>query len=143
MPWIGSIALLLLAAFFGLLSIGHALQVQEARAIWADGKATEGTLTAQHRRKKSAVVEYSYVYRVDGRELIAEKRSIPWAAREIPVGAKLAVRYDPANPEKSVTPAELQEIESWANRALLPVLALAFLAGAIVVFVRGRKRPAT
>ena len=143
MRWLGIVALLLLAAFSGLLSLGHALQVEEARGIWAGGKATEGTITAQHRRKKSTVVEYSYAYRVDGRELVAEKRSIPWAAREIPLGARLAVRYDPARPEKSVTPAELQELENWANRALFPVLALAFLAGAVVVFVRGRKRPAT
>jgi hypothetical protein len=56
------------------------------------------------------------------------------------VGSKLAVRYDPANPESSVTPAELAELEHPANRAFLWVVALAFLGwAAFLVFRRQRK----
>lgn len=143
MRWIGAIVLVVLSAFFALLSIGHAIQVNEARQVWATGKATDGTLTAHHGRRKSTVREYDYSYRVDGRELIAEKRSIPWAAREIPVGSRLEVRYDPADPERSMTPAEQQELENWANRAFLPLVALALLGGAIFVAFRRRPKPST
>lgn len=143
MRWVGVVVLLVLAAFFGLLAIGHSLQVEEARRVWATGKAADGTLTAHHGRRKSTVREYDYSYRVDGRELIAEKRSIPWGAREIPVGSRLDVRYDPAEPERSMTPAELQELENWANRAFFPLVALALLGGAAYVALRRGKRPAT
>ena len=143
MRWVGVVVLLVLAAFFGLLAIGHSLQVEDARRIWATGKAADGTLTAHHGRRKSTVREYDYSYRVEGRELVAAKRSIPWGAREIPVGSRLEVRYDPADPERSMTPAELQELENWANRAFLPLVALALLAGAIYVALRRGKEPAT
>lgn len=143
MRWLGAVVLVVLSAFFALLSIGHAIQVDEARQVWAAGKPTDGTLTAHHGRRKSTVREYTYTDRVDGRELIAEKRSIPWGAREIPVGSRLEVRYDPADPERSMTPAELQELENWANRAFLPLVALALLGGAIFVALRRGKNPAT
>jgi hypothetical protein len=143
MRWVGVVVLLVLSAFFGLLAIGHSLQVEEARRVWATGKVADGTLTAHHGRRKSTVREYDYTYRVEGRELLAEKRSIPWSAREIPVGARLEVRYDPADPEHSMTPAELQELENWANRAFLPLVALAFLGGSIFVALRRAKKPAT
>ena len=143
MRWVGAVVLLVLAAFFGLLAIGHSLQVEEARRVWAAGTATDGTLTAHHGRRKSTVREYDYTYRVEGRELVAQKRSIPWSAREIPVGARLEVRYDPANPEASMTAAELRELENWANRAFPPLLALALLGGAIYVAFRREKKPAT
>ena len=143
MRWVGVVVLLVLAAFFGLLAIGHSLQVEEARRVWATGKAADGKLTAHHGRRKSTVREYDYSYRVDGRELVAEKRSIPWSAREIPVGSRLEVRYDPADPEHSMTPAELQELENWANRAFLPLVALALLGGAVYVAFRRERKPAT
>ena len=140
MRWVGIIALLCMAAFFGLLAVGHTLQVDEAREVWANGKAVEGTLTAQFSRKKGPQ-EYSYAYVVDGAEIAAERRSIPGAAASIPVGTKLVVRYDLADPQKSMTAAELRELEHWGNRALLPLIAFAFLAGAITVAVRGRRKP--
>jgi hypothetical protein len=143
MRWIGAVILLMLAAFFGLLAIGYTMQVEEARRIWMVGQATDGTLAAHHGRRKSTLREYDYTYRAEGRELLAQKRSIPWAAREIPVGARLEVRYDPAHPEHSMTPAELQELENWANRAFLPLVAIALLGGAIFVALRRAKKPAT
>ena len=139
MRWGGIVALLVLAAFFGLLAVGHSLQVEEAREIWAHGNAVEGTLTAQISQKKGAQY-YSYAYRAEGTEITAERRSIPGAAAEIPVGTKLVVRYDPGNPEKSTTAAELRELEHWGNRALLPLIALALLGWAIALVVRGRRK---
>ena len=143
MRWAGAVVLLVLSAFFGLLAIGHSLQVDEARRVWATGKETDGTLTAHHGRRKSTLREYTYSYRVEGRELLAQKRSIPWSAREIPIGTRLEVRYDPANPQASMTPAELQELENWANRAFFPLAALGLLGGAIFVALRRGRKPAT
>lgn len=144
MRWVGTIVILACAAFFALLALGHALQVDEAQRVWATGKATEGTLTEHHGRRKGNLREYTYTYRVDGRELTAERRTIPWSAREIPVGSKLDVRYDPADPEASVTPAELREFESWANRAFFPLVAAALFGWGIARIVRrGGKKPAT
>ena len=140
MRWVGIFVVLLMAALFGLLALGNALALDEARAISATGQATEGVLTQHHRRKKSTALEYSYTYKVEGREVSAERRSIPWAFGDIPVGSKLAVRYDPANPERSVTPAELAELEHPANRAFLWVVALVFLGwAAFLVFRRPKK----
>ena len=136
----GSVALVVMAAFFGLLALGHTLQVEEAREIWAHGRPVEGSLTAQISQKKGPQY-YSYAYAVDGAAITAERRSIPGAAAQIPVGTKLAVRYDPADPARSMTAAELQELEHPANRALLPMMALAFLGGAIYLAARGPRKP--
>jgi hypothetical protein len=135
----GIVVVLLLAAFFALLALGNALALDEAREISARGQATEGVLTEHHRRKKSTALEYSYTYRVEGRQLTAERRSIPWARGDTPVGSKLAVRYDPSNPARSVTPAELEELEHPANRAFLWIVALALFAWAGYLMVRRPK----
>jgi hypothetical protein len=140
MRWTGIVALFLLAAFFGLLALGNAVALDEAREISARGQATEGVLTEQHRRKKGTAVEYTYTYKVEGREFTAERRSIPWGRSGMPVGSKLAVRYDPTDPERSVTPAELEELEHPANRAFLWIVAFAFLAWAGYLMVRGPKK---
>ena len=138
MKWVGVVVLVVLAAFFGLLALGNALMREKALEIWAHGKVAEGTLTAHHGRKKSTLREYSYTYVVDGKELTAERRTIPWAARELPVGSRLVVRYDPFDPSKSFTEAEMQEWNHAGNRAFLAVIALVLLGGAAYVAVRKR-----
>jgi hypothetical protein len=142
MRWLGIAAMLLLAAFFGLLGLGNYVQVVEAREIWASGEQAEGTLVEHHGYSKSNRKEYSYSYRVGGAELRAERRSIPWEARNLPVGSKLVVKYARADPRKSVTAAEMEVSESAPNRWAMPVLAIAFLVFAAAIFRRGRK-PAT
>ena len=137
MKWLAFAIVLAFAAGFGMLALGHYLQVQEAREVWSSGKVTEGTLVEQVPRRRT----YTYTYRVGGSELTAERRSVPYAAREIPVGAKLVVRYDPARPEKSVTPAELQAWESWGNRALLPAMALGLLGFGVWLVLPRKKKP--
>jgi hypothetical protein len=141
--WAVNIVILVLAAFFALLSLGHMLQVHKAQELWATGRVTEGTLTAHHGRRKSQLREYSYTYRVDGAELTAERRTIPWKHRELPIGSGLVVRYDPTSPERSITPAELEEQESWANRAFFPLVSIALFAWAIWRIARRRPKPAT
>ena len=143
MRWAVNIVLLVMSGLFGLVALGHELEVLERHQAWATGRLTEGTLTAHYGRRKSNMREYSYTYRVDGKEFIAERRTIPWKAREIPVGSKLEVRYDPMKPERSVTPAELEELESWGSRYGLAAISLGFLAWAIARIVRGRRKPAT
>ena len=138
-----NIVLLVMSALFALVALGHELQVLEAQQAWATGRLTEGTLTAHYGRRKSNMREYSYTYRVDGKEYTAERRTIPWSAREIPVGARLEVRYDPMSPAKSVTPAELEELQSWGSRWGLAAISAAFFAWAIARIVRGRRKPAT
>jgi hypothetical protein len=144
MKWLGVVVLLVLSAFFGLMTLGHVLLVEEMRELWANGKVAEGTLVAHHARKKSTLREYSYTFEAGGATVTAERRTIPYGAASLPVGTKLVVRHDPQDPSRSVTPAELQEHENWANRALLPLIAIAFLVGAIFVARRGpRRAPST
>ena len=121
-----------LAAFFALLGARpRCMVVEEAQELWARGQATEGTLTAHHGRRKSNMREYSYTYRVGAAS------SPPSAAHPV-VRARAAdrleastVRYDPADPERSVTPAELEENGKWINQAIFFVIAAGFLGWAV------------
>lgn len=140
MRWAGIITVLLLAAFFALLALGHTIQVHEGRDLWAHGKVAEGTITEQFSRKRSCC-EYSYTYAADGQVMTAERRSITSAAGSLPVGAKVVVRFDPANPESSVTAAELETLENWGNRALLPGIALILLGWAAYLFATRHSKP--
>ena len=88
MKWVGVAVLLLVAAFFGLLALGHVLLVEEMREIWASGKVAEGTLVAQHTRKKSTAREYTYTFEADGQGVTAERRGIGYEAGSLPIGAK-------------------------------------------------------
>ena len=139
MRWAGTVLILVASGFFALLGIGHLLVVKELEQLWVQGHAAEGTLTAHHGRRKSNMSEYSYTYRVGGEEFTAERRSVPWSARDLPVGSRLDVRYDPAEPDRSVTPAELEENGKWTNQAIFFVVAAGFLAWAVRRIV---KRPA-
>lgn len=136
MKWLSVALVLFFAAGFGLLALGNQLELEQARELWANGKVSEGTVVEQYRRRRT----YTYTYRVEDSELTAERRSIPWAAGEFPVGAKIVVRYDPATPGRSMTAAELLERENWGNRGLLPVLALGFLGLAIWLGLPSKKK---
>jgi len=143
MRWVVTIIILVAGLFAALMAAGHALLVQETRALMATGTPTEGTVTEQLGTRGSNAKYYSYAYQAGGRRQTATRRDIPWAAREIAIGAKVPVRYDPAKPERSITPAELEEAEGWGNRALFPLLAAGLLGWGIVRIVRARKKPAT
>ena len=141
MRWAGIVTVLLLAAFFALLAVGHTVQVHEGRDLWANGKVAEGTITEQFHHKRSCC-EYTYTYAVDGQVLTAERRSITSKAGSLPIGTKVEVRYDPADAERSMTAAELETLESWGNRALLPGIALILLGWAANLFATRHSRPA-
>lgn len=130
MRWAGTIVILLAAAFFAMLGFGHLLQVRQKQDVWEYGAKTEGTLLAHHGRRKSTLKEYTYAYRVAGREYVAERRAIPFSEQGIPVGTRLEVRYDPRDPERSVTPAELAQAESWSDRAFFFIVSGALVAWA-------------
>ena len=139
MRWAGIVTVLLLAAFFALLALGHTVQVHDGRDLWAHGKVAEGTITEQFSRKRNCC-EYTYTFDAGGRVVTAERRSITSAAGSLPVGSKVVVRYDSADPGSSVTAAELETLENWGNRALLPGIALALLGWAAHLFATRHRK---
>ena len=136
-------ALILVAGLFAvIMAFAHHQWVQGARELMRSGAQAQGTVTEQLGTRGSNAKYYSYTFLAGTREWVATRRGIPWAAREIPAGAKIAVRYDPANPKDSITPAELEEAENWANRILFP-LAAAGLLGWGAARIARRKKPPT
>ena len=136
MRWIVSILLLLAGIATLMMALGQALALQDQRQLFAAGAQAEGTVTEQAQGRKSSARFYSYRFRAGDRDWVAKHRDIPFGASEIPVGAKVPVRYDPANPARSVTAAELEDAEGWANRLLFPVIGVALIAAAVVRMVR-------
>jgi hypothetical protein len=136
MRWLLSIVLIVAGVFFALLGLGIEMQMSQLRGLMASGAQAEGTITEQLGQRKSNAKFYSYRFRAGDREWTAARRDIPYSAREIPIGARVPVRYDPANPERSVTPAELEEAEGWGNRLVFPLVAVALLGWGVVRIVR-------
>src|SRR5687767_4758695 len=101
MRWVYTILILLAGLFVLTLSVGA---------------VPEGTVTEILGSKGSNSRFYSYTFPVDGRVQAATRRDIPWSARDTPIGSKVVVRYDPQDPSKNMTRAELDESESWGNR---------------------------
>ena len=140
MRWFFTILILVTGLFAAVLAIGHAISVRDAQQLMATGAQAEGTITEQLGARRSNAKFYSYKFNVAGREWTATRRDIPWAARELPVGSKVPVRYDTAKPERSITPAELAALEGWGNRAFFPLVAAGLLGWGIARIVR-RRRP--
>ena len=138
MRWLVSIPVLLAGLFVCLLALGSELHLQEHRRLMESGAQAEGTITEQLGARKSNAKFYSYRFRAADREWTASRRDIPYSARELPIGSKVPVRYDPADPARSVTPAELQELEGWGNRFLFPVIGVALVAWAVTL-MRARR----
>lgn len=135
--------LIVVAGLFAMfMSFAHHLSVQHARQLMLTGAQAQGIVTEQLGTRGSNAKYYSYTFRTGTRDWVATRRDIPWAGREIPVGAKIAVRYDPDNPERSITAAELEEVENWANRMLFPLIAAGLLGWGVARIAR-RKKPAT
>ena len=55
-----------------------------------------------------------------------------------PAGDRVKVWYDPGNPARSITRAELDDLESWPNRIFFPLAGLALLGWAIARLRRPR-----
>jgi hypothetical protein len=136
-----TILIALAGLLFALLALGNELRLADMRTLMESGAQAEGTVTEQLGAKKSNAKAYSYKYRVGEREWTATRRDIPYAARELPIGSRVPVRYDPTNPERSITPAELEEAHGWGNRILFPLITVALIAWAVRRAVRaGRPR---
>ena len=126
-----SILIALAGLLFALLALGNELRLSDMRTLMESGARAEGTITEQLGAKKSNAKSYSYRFRAGDRDWTATRRDIPYAARELPIGSRVPVRYDPANPERSITSHELEEAHGWGNRILFPLVAIAFIAWAV------------
>jgi len=142
MKWFATVLILVAGLSAVFMTFAHFQSVERAKELMLTGAQAEGTVTEQLGTRASNAKYYSYKFRAGTREWTATRRDIPWAAREIPVGAKIAVRYDPAQPERSITPAELEEAENWANRMLFPLVAAGLLGWGVARIAR-RKKPTT
>jgi hypothetical protein len=134
MRWVYTIVILLAGLFVLMLSMGAGLQRGEAQALWAEGAVAEGTVTEILGR--SGVMNYSYTFSYDGRVQTQSRRRIRGGAKETPIGSKLTVRYDPKDPSKSITQAELDEMEAWGNRFVFPLIGAALVAWALMRIFR-------
>ena len=136
MRWVVTILIFLGGLTAAALALGQHLALTDARRLMADGAQARGTITEQIGARKSNSRYYSYRFNVGNREVTATRRDIPWAARELAMGANVPVRYDPRDPSRSITPAELQEAEGWGNRLLFPILGAVLIAWAALRTVR-------
>jgi uncharacterized protein DUF3592 len=130
--------------FFLLLALGGHLQLLDARRLMAKGGKVEGSVTQAYsggRRSTAYYFDYEYPA-AGGLKLSGKKRSISYSDYErLRPGTKVPVWHDPGNPGRSVTTAEMAELESWANRLFFPLVGLAFLAWGIYRVVGRRPAP--
>jgi uncharacterized protein DUF3592 len=142
--WLGTLLILVAGLLFLLLALGGHLQLLEARKVMAEGTKVEGSVTQAYsggRRSTAYYLDYEYPA-AGGLKLSGKKRSISYSDYErLRPGTKVPVWHDAGNPERSITTAEMAELESWANRLFFPLVGLAFLAWGIARIVR--KRPAS
>ena len=139
---LATVAIFLAGLAAAFMALAHFLSIRSAEDLMSGGAQAEGTVTAQHGAKGSNAKFYSYTFQANGRQWTATRRDIPWSARELPIGAKVPVRYDPAKPERSITPAELEQAAGWGNRIFFPLVAAGLLGWGIARIVR-RRKPAT
>ena len=139
MRWVSTILILLAGLFVLMLSMGGSLQRDEARRLWAEGAVAEGTVTEILGSKGSRAMYYSYTYSYGGRVLTQTRRNIRGQARQTPIGSKVTVRYDPKDPSKSITQAELDEMQAWGNRFVFPFLGAALVGWALLRIFRPRR----
>ena len=139
MRWVYTIVILLAGLFVLMLSMGAGLQRGEARLLWAEGAVAEGAVTEILGSKGSGAMYYSYTFSYDGRVQTQSRRNIRGQARQTPIGSKLTVRYDPKDPSKSITQAELDEMEAWGNRFVFPLIGAALVAWALMRIFRPRR----
>ena len=138
---VATLALFVIAAAFAALAVTRFVLLSEARDLWATGRTTQGIVVDKGTRRKSNLAEYSYTYRVDGKEYRRDRRVTSKSAGELPVGSAVEVRYDPADPVRALTQGERDESEDWTNQAVLPLISAGLFAWAIAR-LRGARRPA-
>ena len=141
MRWFFTILILAAGLLAALLTVGHAVTIEQSNELMRSGAKATGIVTEQLGTKGSNAKHYSYRFRAGDREVTATRRDIPWEAREIPVGSPIEVRYDPAKPERSITAPELEEAGKWGNRLFFPLLAAGLFGWAIARVVRKPKPP--
>ena len=95
MKWFATVLILVAGLFAVFMTFAHFQSVERAKELMLTGAQAEGTVTEQLGTRGSNAKYYSYKFRAGTREWTATRRDIPWAAREIPVGAKIARRKKP------------------------------------------------
>ncbi len=141
MRWASTILILLAGLFVLLLAFAISLDRDGQRRLWAEGAMAEGTVTGVTGTKGTHSKYYSYAFSAGGHEQTRTRRHIPWSARNTPIGSKVAVRYDPKDPSRSITQAELDESESWGNRFVFPLIGALLVAWALLRIFRPRRAP--
>lgn len=125
-------SILLFALLFLALAFGSHRQLVESRRLLEAGATTEGVVTEAVTARRGTATSFSYRFEAAGRGYAAARRSIPWGLREEnAAGSRVKVWYDTANPNRSVTMAEMAELENWANRLFFPIAGVALLGWAI------------
>ena len=135
LDWIVIGFILLFGLLMLVLTLGHHLQMGEARTLVESGTETQAVVTQMHGGRRN-MRSYSYRFKAAGQEVHAAKRDIPYGMRdEFAPGDTIRVWYDPSDPaRKNMTMAELHEMESWWNRLAPAVLGggLIFLAARLM-----------
>lgn len=131
--WVVTASILLFGSLFLVLGLGMHLQLLEARRLVQEGAQAQATVTESGTARRSTATRITYEFSAAGRTYTARDRSIPFAARKsLPAGASVRVWHDRTNPAKSVTVAELDEMEAPGNRAFFPLAGIALIAWAIL-----------
>jgi hypothetical protein len=137
--WLGTLLILAAGLFFLLLALGGHLQLLDARKVMAEGAKVEGSVIQAYsggRRSTAYYFDYEYLA-ASGLKLPGQRRSISYSDYErLRPGTKVPVWHDAKNPERSITTAEMAELESWANRLFFPLVGLALLAWGVYRVVR-------
>lgn len=141
--WLGTLLIFVAALFFLVLALGAHLQLLEARQLMAEGRAADGTITGVRKgRGKSSSYYFSYAFSVGGATHARTDVSVPYGEYQtLQEGRNLQVRYDPADPGKSVTKPEMAQLESWPNRLFFPILSLMFIGWWVARLARRRPSP--
>ena len=127
-----------LALLFLILAVGNHLQLQDARSLRESGVATEATLSeVLGGGARGGSHRYSYSFVVGAERFAQQRRDITYDARySSKVGDRVKAWYEPRDPRKSITQAELDSLESWSNRLFFPLAGLALLAWTIARTIR-------
>lgn len=137
--WLATALIVAGALLCLLLALGSHLLLLEARDLMAQGRQVEGTVTETRTGgRRSTRYSFSYAYPAGSVRYAKANRTIAYRDyARMRRGQTIAVWYDPANPERSITVAEMADYESLANRLFFLLAGLAFLVWAITRVVRG------
>ena len=121
-----------------LLALGAHLQLVATRTLMSQGRPVEGAVTGTWAGgRRSSRHDFSYAYLAGNVRHVKDHRMIRYRDYvALDSGHAITVRYDPADPDRSITAPELADAESWGNRLFFPLIGLALLGWALKRMVR-------